>query len=94
MSDVMLDVREPREMTRALRALENAVEELRDQLDRERQRADVAEQQLARLEAELARAQAEGAGLRCQLEQARNPPEPEPPKSRLRGRLHALGYIR
>jgi hypothetical protein len=33
MSDVMVDVREPREMTRAVRALENAVEELRDQLD-------------------------------------------------------------
>jgi hypothetical protein len=69
-------------MLQAIRdTVEALVTPLRDQLDHERARADRAERQLTAVEGELIAARVEAAGLRCQLEQARPKPVPEPPRS-------------
>ena len=63
--------------------------------DRERDRADQAEQQLTKIEAELVQARVESSALRCQLDKAsRQPPLPEPPRTRWRRLLRVLGHTR
>jgi chromosome segregation ATPase len=83
--------RADRERDRADQTEQRADSE-RERAGRAEERADKAEQQLARVEVELVAAKTEAAGLRCQLEQAK--PPPDPPSSRLRRLLRALGHVR